>query len=524
MHFQIIQRKTLRVTRDTSRALLAIAGVLVSVLPTAALASDQFAPLREAIRQEMIEQGIPGMSVAVWKNGTILWEEGFGWADRERRVSATPHTMFALASLSKTLTATGLMTLVQAGKMDLDRPMNDYLGDDKLTVRVGDPAAVTVRRVANHTSGLAEGSQFFYGDQARDTPALSQTIRRYGIVVAYPGERYLYSNVGYGVLGYALEKASGRSYADYMREEVFLPLGMTRSAVLVPTQMQPFAATRYMHGGEPITAYGFGEPGSAAVYSSAHDLARFGMFLLGQRQSDQRAILNDQSIKRMTSDPVPTLTRAGKVSGKSYGVGLTLSKEGGYDIIGHDGSMTGTSTVFDLVPAEKFGLVVLANANEYAPWTLREKILRYMLPKWREPAAVPDAPLAGPFAPTPALLGVWKGSVHTYEGEQPVQLQVLASGDVHIRIGESDQSGMSNLQQSALLNQVAFRNDELSGSTLAQIEVSDTQRYRHTVSLRLKLRGDTLNGTASAISVYGKQGIWTYALPYWTELKKVAAQ
>lgn len=469
----------------------------------------------------MIEQGIPGMSVAVWKNGSILWEEGFGWADRERRVPATPHTPFALASLSKTLTATGLMTLVQAGKVDLDCPMDDYLGDDKLTARVGDPAAVTVRRVANHTSGLAEGSQFFYGDQARDTPALSETIRRYGIVVAYPGERYLYSNVGYGVLGHAIAKVSGRSYADYMREEVFLPLGMTRSAVLVSAQLQPFAATRYMHGGEPIAAYGFGEPGSAAVYSSAHDLARFGMFFLGQRQPDQRAILSDQSIKRMTSDPVPTLTRTGLVSGKGYGVGLSIRQEGGYTIIGHDGSMTGTSTVFDLVPTEKLGLVVLANANEYAPWTLREKILRAMLPKWREPAAVADAPVVQGFTPTPALLGVWQGNVHTYEGEQPIRLQVLVSGDVHVRIGEPDQSGMSSLQQSALLNQVAFRNDELSGSTLAQIEVSDTQRYRHTVSLRLKLRGDTLNGTASAISVYGKQGIWTYALPYWTELKKV---
>jgi len=511
-------------SRTALRKTLLMIGIFAAAAPMASLASDRFSPLREAIRQEMVEQGIPGMSVAVWKNGTILWEEGFGWADRERRIAATPHTMFALASLSKTLTATGLMTLVQAGKVDLDRPMNDYLGDDKLTVRIGDPAAVTVRRVANHTSGLAEGSQFFYGDEVRDTPALSETIRRYGIVVAYPGERYVYSNVGYGVLGYAIEKVSGRSYADYMREEVFLPLGMTRSAVLVPQELQPFAATRYIHGGEPITAYGFGEPGSAAVYSSAHDLARFGMFLLGQRQSDQRAILSGQSIERMTSDAVPTLTRAGLVSQNSYGVGLTLSNEGGYDVIGHNGSMTGTSTVFDLVPKEKLGLVVLANANEYAPWTLREKILRHMLPKWREPAAAPAAAPAGPFVPEPALVGVWKGSVHTYEGEQPMQLQVLASGDVHVSIGEAAQSGMSSLQQPSLLNQVVFRNGELRGSTLAQIEVSDTQRYRHTVSLRLKLRGDTLNGTASAISVYGRQGIWTYALPYWTELKKVAAQ
>ncbi|WP_157995614.1 serine hydrolase domain-containing protein [Peristeroidobacter soli] len=89
-----------------------------------AAGADRFGGVREAIRARMVEHTVPGVAIAVWKDGEVLWEEGFGWADVENRIPASGHTMFNLASLSKTFTAVGLMTLVQAGKVDLDQPAN----------------------------------------------------------------------------------------------------------------------------------------------------------------------------------------------------------------------------------------------------------------------------------------------------------------------------------------------------------------------------------------------------------------
>src|SRR4029077_15085253 len=93
------------------------------------LYADQFESVRESIRRQLVETQSPSIAVAVAKDGKIIWEQGFGWADRERRIAADEHTLYSMASISKPITATGLMTLVEAGKIDLDRPVNDYLGN-----------------------------------------------------------------------------------------------------------------------------------------------------------------------------------------------------------------------------------------------------------------------------------------------------------------------------------------------------------------------------------------------------------
>ncbi|WP_293848254.1 serine hydrolase domain-containing protein, partial [Steroidobacter sp.] len=114
------------------------ASLLLMGIAFGAQAADRFEPIRSYIRETLKEESIPSVSVAVARNGKIIWEEGFGWSSLERQVPATEHTMYSLASISKPITATGLMTLVAAGKVDLDAPANDYLGASKLRARVGD--------------------------------------------------------------------------------------------------------------------------------------------------------------------------------------------------------------------------------------------------------------------------------------------------------------------------------------------------------------------------------------------------
>ena len=114
-----------------------------------------------------------------------------------------------------------------------------------------------------------------------------------------PGERYQYSNLGYGILDHVITRVSGRSYADFMREEVFQPLGLTHTSVNIGPGLEKHQAIRYGTDGLPIPFYDFDHPGGSAVYASAHDLVRFGMFHLKAHLPDQKAILKDQTIDEM---------------------------------------------------------------------------------------------------------------------------------------------------------------------------------------------------------------------------------
>jgi CubicO group peptidase (beta-lactamase class C family) len=241
--------------------------------------ADRFDSVRTLIRRA-IDGGVPSIAVAVAKDGRIIWEEGFGWADRERGIQSGPHTMYSLASISKPFTATGLMKLVERGMVQLDRPANEYLGGGRLTGLAGDASQASVRRVMSHTAGLPLHYQFFYENASYRRPIMDTTISRYGILVNPPGAVYQYSNLGYGIIDHIISRVSGQSYADYMRTEVFLPLGLTHTSVDIGPGLEPFVAQRYDSKQRPIPFYAFDHPGGSAVYSSAHDLVRFGMFHL----------------------------------------------------------------------------------------------------------------------------------------------------------------------------------------------------------------------------------------------------
>ena len=115
---------------------------------------DRFGKVRDLIGSKIVELGTASLAVTVAQEGKILWEEGFGWANREKRVAANHHTIYSLASITKPITATGLMILKEQGKIDLDAPINSYLGEAKLKSWIGNADDATVRTIANHTSGL----------------------------------------------------------------------------------------------------------------------------------------------------------------------------------------------------------------------------------------------------------------------------------------------------------------------------------------------------------------------------------
>ncbi|GIW51518.1 MAG: hypothetical protein KatS3mg081_0873 [Gemmatimonadales bacterium] len=270
---------------------ICLLGLWASPARLCAQAPAQFAEARAFIQQLMAERDLPSVAVAVVKDGKIVWEEGFGWADRERRVPATERTPYSLASISKPITATGLMVLAERGAVDLDRPANDYLRKAKLTGLAGDASGATVRRVLSHTAGLPLHYEFFYRDAPYSERKMEDAIARYGILVYPPGSAYVYSNLGYGVIDQIIESVSGKSYPEFMRSEVFEPLGMRHSSVHLAPELEGVAAQRYDGRRRPIPYYDFDHDGGSAVYASAHDLARFALFHLETPLADQRRIL-----------------------------------------------------------------------------------------------------------------------------------------------------------------------------------------------------------------------------------------
>jgi len=452
-----------------------------------AAAPDQWDGVRALIRQTMAASNLPSVAVAVAKEGRILWEEGFGWADVERQLPATPHTMYSLASISKPITATALMRLVEQGRIDLDQPANRYLGAGQLTGLAGDASGATVRRVLSHTAGLPLHYQFYYTNNDYPPASNDETIARYGILVNPPGEVYEYSNLGYGIIDHIIARAAGVDYAEYMQREVFTPLGLTRTSIGIGPGLEAHVAQRYDERRQPIPFYDFDHRGASAVYASAHDLVRFGMFHLKARLPGQGPVLSDATIDLMREPVAPA----------GYGLGWSVAREPNGSVrLGHSGGMPGVATSLTLFPAEGVAIVVLTNVAGGNLGRISTAIAEVVLPELteaRRQAAQTQSPANTPasFAADPELVGEWTGTLRTWAGTVPMSLVVQSDGVVQAQVDG---------QAAAALQQASWRNQNLRGFFAGTVPTSDAGRWPHRIALNLRLRGETLSGMVSAQS------------------------
>lgn len=497
---------------------------LVALCVTSPAKADRFDAIRASIPALLAERKVPSVAIAVAQNGRIVWEQGFGLANKEKNIAATPDTLYSLASISKPLTGTALMTLVHDSKVNLDRPINDYLGRAPITARIGEVEDATVRRVANHSSGLPTHYQWFYGNEPWRRPSQDEIIRRYGVLMSPPGEKFEYSNLGYGILSTVITKVSGQSFGDYMRDRIFLPLGMTHSSVDVAPGLSAYEAIRYDIEGQPIPPYQTGHEGASEIYTSAHDLALFGMFALKAHLPQQKRILSDAEIDEMLK---PSLTEP---NGAGYGVGWERTNRSGVMVYAHTGGMTGVATEFRIVPAEKLVVVVFCNAEDYDfPSILADRIMAAAIPQWQAP---PPGQALSHDVSYSSLAGTWKGAVSTYQGDIPLTLTIAASGDVHAKLGDQWEA----LVNRAHLTSTGFFRGIFAGS----LNLPDAVRRPYVLGLNLKLRSDRLmNGEITARAdmrgVMAANGLYppvdgqpaptriqtdAFLLAQWAELKK----
>jgi len=477
--------------------------LVIAVLSSVAIArADEFDHVRDLTRQRMAEEHVPGMSVAVARQGKIIWEEGFGWANVERRTPATENTVYSLASVTKPISATALMILSEHGKINLEKPVNSYLGSVKLKAWQGRARDATVGQMASHMAGLPEHYHFFYADNPGRPPSMDETIRRYGNIMERPGERFGYSNLGYGILGYLIARASGRSFGAVLQDEVFRPLGM--SSARFGAQICDQCATRYDDNGEPLPAYDFDHAGASAAWASAHDLLLFGLFHAGTPMPQQRRVLSDAD--RVGMQQIRTDQARG------YGIGWNVWRHpDGYSVVYHGGNMPGASADLTVIPEKQIVVVVLANRSCSLPYRINDEIIYKTL----LPAAKPDPaqakpqnqPAAEPVkASWEGLIGAWAGGVHTYQGLRSLALEVHSSEDVDVMLAG----------KRSKLSKVNFRNG-LSGEFTGDLGISDA-RPDSLLVVSLNMHNDKLIGTVTAYSPSGHRT--EYGLSQWAEASK----
>jgi D-alanyl-D-alanine carboxypeptidase len=319
---------------------LATISIAQTVLPQH-LDAESRPALESQVRGLMERQQIPGMAVVVIKDGLILEMRGYGVSDKRTQQAVTPDTRFCIGSNTKPFTAMAIMLLVEEGKVNLDQPIRQYL--DNLPTQW---QPLTVRQLLSHTSGISEDG--YWRKRQRPEDLLRLINSRLDFT---PGETWMYSNSGFALAGLIIEKASGQSYQDFLRERIFQPLGMDQTqAQLEPL---PNLATGYSENRsrDPITLQN--DPNSFAsgnIISTARDMAKWAQAL------DQGRLISPSSYQQLW-----TAMRLNNGRSVQYGLGWNISSLNGHARIAHSGNGYGFASGLVRYPNDRLDVIILSN-------------------------------------------------------------------------------------------------------------------------------------------------------------------
>jgi CubicO group peptidase (beta-lactamase class C family) len=308
--------------------------------------------------------GMPGAAVLVVRDGEPVLTRGYGLADVENNIAITADTNFRLASLTKQFTATCILMLVDRGKLSLDQKITDVFADFPEYGR-----GISIRNLLQHTSGLIDYEDFVPEDspvQVSDRGALD-ILRQQSTVYFEPGTQYRYSNSGYAVLAMMVEELSGQSFAKFLHENIFEPLGMN-ATVAHQNGISTIANRAYGYTVDESGVSGSDQSpwsavlGDGGIYSSLSDLFKWDQALYTERLIP--AALFEQAL-------TPNLG--------NYGFGWRVDDFHGYRRMYHDGSTSGFRNFIQRFPEHRLTVIVLTNRRDPAVDPLAEAVARLYL-------------------------------------------------------------------------------------------------------------------------------------------------
>lgn len=329
---------------------------------SAALDTDTGAEIDEFVDDWRREEEIPGVSLVVVGREGPRYATGYGHCDLETEAPATPDTLYAVASITKPVTATAVLQLVERGDLDLDDELREYV--DVLADVPGEP--ITVGELLAHASGMPRDfvAQRHLVDDGRDLDLFEHVEGAAGQRLL-DRDRHMYYNAGYFALGEVIEAVDGRDYAAYVDAEVLEPIGMERST-FDPSVVDrdDDAMTGYLvEDGEPTPdAYDGGAGPAGGLLSSARELGRLLQFVLNDGEIDGTRVLGAESVDAMTSRQSPTLPTDDDDWEPAYGYGWNVETFDGERLVSHPGSIGVSGGYVAALPETGVGVAMGFNA------------------------------------------------------------------------------------------------------------------------------------------------------------------
>lgn len=346
----------------------------------------------DAYLEKLVQSGTPqGLSMLIVKNDSIVYNKGFGWADAPRKIKATPQTVYHWWSITKIPTAMAILQLEEQGKLQLDDPVSKYLDFVEVNYPSAQSKPVTIRHLLNHSSGIPDAGVFSLMKWIHhdNEPSLDQTAFTASVWPDYanlqfePGEDTSYSNIGYMLLGAVIEKVSGQSYREYIRQHLLKPLKMEHTDFVYTDAMEPYEAAGahpayslmtpllYATIGSYIRETSNGhlwlervytdqEP-STALLGSTEDAARLMRAYLNKGELEGQRILSESAIEAMTNTSHVAEADDDGAYFFRQGIGWQVFQEKSGYKLQHTGGGPGFYTIMQIYPGDGLGLVLFCN-------------------------------------------------------------------------------------------------------------------------------------------------------------------
>ncbi|HET9477761.1 MAG TPA: serine hydrolase [Pyrinomonadaceae bacterium] len=404
-----------------SSAMVSVA-VLVNprnLLGQSAAVQPLFARLDDYIARHMRETGMPGLTLALANRDGLIRASTYGFADTKTRSRVVPETMFEIGSISKSFVGLLLLQLRDEGKLDLNKPVVEYLPWLKINSKF---EPITTHHLLSHTAGLP------------GAPLLLDALLHELWTAYEPGKRFLYSNTGYNILGFLIEAIDKRRFADSLRARILAPLGMTASSPIISNELRAQIAVGYepLYEGRPFSLGGpLAEAqwievdiAAGSIASTPADMAKYIRMLLNRGALPKGRLLSEEGFTLFTKAAINSPYRGEPAS---YGYGLWVSDIGAHTRLRHTGGMVAFSSSLDVDLTDGVGAFASVNANlrGYRPVA----VTRYAIELFNASLAgnsLPEAP-----APLPAPDEVKNAAdyVGVYTSPDGRKLEFSAEGD-----------------------------------------------------------------------------------------------
>ncbi len=355
---------------------LVLSALTIYAQPTELLPEQQRA-LDRYLNRELESQKIPGIALAVVRDGKAIFTKGYGFANLEHKIPVSEKTMFQSGSVGKAFTVMAVLMLADEGKIDLASSIRRYIPEA--------PEAwqkVTVRHMLEHTSGMTG-----YPDELdfrKDYTPRELLDLYFRIPLAFePGARRGYSNVAFSILGTLIERVSGKFYGDFLRERIFEPVGMKDSRIISEEDIVPNRAAGYRKVEGEIKNQEWVAPShntdaAGSLYLNLEDMVKFEGAIHAQK------LLSPKMYREMWT---PITTLEGGI--EPWGMSWSVTRENGRQLIAHSGGWQGFTSNFTRYPEKKLAIVLFTNLRGASPDRLAVGILSILAPELGIAGAVP---------------------------------------------------------------------------------------------------------------------------------------